>query len=683
MRIRKRIMVIKQKKARFKRENILVTCALPYVNNVPHIGNIAGSHLPGDIFSRFCKLRGHNCIYIGGSDEHGTPSVVAAQELGITPKDLCDVLYKEHKRIYDWLLIDYDNFSRTSRKIHHKTTIDFFKKIYDKGFVSKMAVNLPYCPKCERTLPDRYIGGTCPKCGYDRARGDQCEKCTTLLEPRDLLEPKCVVCGTEPEFRTFDHLFLRLDSLEPKIKKWITDQKHWRPTVKTLALGWIKEGLKARAITRDLDWGIKVPLKGFEDKVFYVWFDAPIGYISSTKEWAKRNKKNWETFWKGGSKMIHFIGKDNIPFHTVWWGGMLIANGEFNLPYSVAGLQFLNYEGDKISKSKKWGIFCENLPKSGLDPDVWRYYLAEVMPESKDSEWKWEEFKNKVNGELVGNLGNFINRTVSFISNYFGGKIPDAGKLNQKDERALKNDYDKIWELAWKTNLRDALKEIMKISSKGNKYFQENEPWKLIKTDKKRCSTVMNVCANLCKDLGVIIWPFLPGASGKLSNVFGNKIIWGELGKLLKHGTKIKSCKPLFPKLDDKQIKEIKNIVTDITPLENYFGKKGGDMVSFEEFKRIKLKIGTIKSAEPVAGADKLFKMKVDIGEEITIVSGIKDWYNEKDLVGRQIVVVTNLEPAVIKGIKSEGMLLAAEDKKGDVVLLQPDKKIEKGSKVL
>lgn len=674
--------MVKQKK-KFKKENILVTCALPYVNNIPHIGNIAGSHLPGDIFSRFCKLRGHNCIYIGGSDEHGTPSVVAAQELGITPKELTDVLYNEHKRIYDWLRINYDNFSRTSRKIHHKTTTDFFQKIYEKGLVTKMAVNLPYCPDCKRTLPDRYIKGICPKCVYESARGDQCEKCTELLEPRELLEPKCVVCGSTPEFRTFDHLFLKLDSLEPAIKKWISSQKHWRNTVRKLALGWIKDGLKPRSITRDLKWGVKVPVKGFEDKVFYVWFDAPIGYISSTKEWAKREKKDWEIFWKKDAKIVHFIGKDNIPFHTVWWGGMLIANSEFTLPYSVAGLQYLNYEGDKISKSNKWGIFCEKLPESGLDADVWRYYLTEVIPENKDSEWKWSEFKNKVNGELVGNLGNFIHRTISFIHNYFDGVVPKAVKLNKSDKAVLENDYENIWELAWKTHLRDALKEINKISAKGNKYFQDNEPWNLIKTDKKRCGTVLNVCANLCKNLGILAWPFLPEASEKLADVFGNKIDWKELEKELKDGKKIKRCRPLFPKLDDKQIKEVKDIVTSLTPLKNYFGQKERDMINIKEFKRMDLRVGTIKAVDDVTGAEKLFKITVDTGEERTLVAGIKGFYKKEELVGKQIIVVVNLEPAVIRGIKSEGMLLAAEDDKGNVILLQPEKTVNEGSKVL
>jgi methionyl-tRNA synthetase len=659
---------------KYKKEKIIVTCALPYVNNVPHIGHIAGSHLPGDIFARFCRLRGHEVAFIGGSDEHGTPSAVAAQKIGITPRELCDELYSVHKRVYEWFEISYDNFSRTSREIHHRTTQEFFKRIYENGFIVEKEIVLPYCESCGRTLPDRFVDGTCPNCGYEDARGDQCEKCTKLLSPHELKSPRCTICGKTPIFRKFKHLFLQLDKLEPKIKSWVTEQGHWRKTVSSLALGWINDGLKERCITRDLKWGVKVPLKGYEDKVLYVWFDAPIGYISGTEEW----DKNWAGAWKDQkTKIVHFIGKDNIPFHTVWWGGMLLANGDYTLPYNVAGYQFLNYQGGKISKSKGWGIFCEKLPDAGLSPDVWRFYLTELLPESKDSEWKWKEFKEKVNGELVGNLGNFINRVLSFTNNYFKGRVPKAGKLLQNDKEVLDVDYDKFWNLTWDLKLRECLKELLKVSARGNKYFQDEEPWVLIKEDKERCGIVLNTCVRLCRDICILMSPFLPESAEKLAGALGVEIRWDNLGE--DSPRTIKKLAPLFPKLDDDRINELRNKVTKPTSLNEFFKGKGvKGLVSIDEFKRLDIRIGTVKSVEPVKGTDKLYKMTVDAGKEVQIVSGIRDFYGAKDLIGMQIAVLVNLEPTSIKGVKSNGMLLAVEDDK-ELALLTVDKKVKDG----
>jgi methionyl-tRNA synthetase len=555
-----------------KTEKILVTCALPYVNNVPHIGNIAGSHLPSDIFSRLCRLAGYETVFIGGSDEHGTPAEVTAERLGISPRDLSDFYFDIHRKIYEWLDISYDNFSRTSLPLHHKTTLDFFENIYKNGHISEATLRLPYCRKCARVLPDRYVEGVCPKCEYEHARGDQCENCSALLNPEELVAPRCAICGERPEIREVKHLFLNLDTLAPELRKWIDGKKgEWTGQVVNMALGWLNEGLKPRSITRDIKWGVKVPLKGYEDKVFYVWFDAPIGYVSSTKEWAQKLGKPelWRDFWQKDAKIFHFVGKDNIPFHTIFWPGMLIARGGYSLPYRVAGLQYLNYEGDKISKSKGFGVFCENLPDAGLGSDMWRYYLTLLIPETNDTEWKWKEFQERVNNELVANLGNFVYRTLSFIHSNFDATIPQA-KLNDGDKKLLNTSRDyarDVRDLIFDIHFRDAIRKVFELSDKGNKYFQTNEPWKAIKEDRERAGTVLYVCANLCYDLAVLLSPFLPKSSdaifGQL-NVGSGKL--EDVGKeRVKAGTKIKKPAPLFPKLDDKTIEELKRKTSKVT----------------------------------------------------------------------------------------------------------------------
>ncbi len=667
------------------KQKVLITCALPYVNNVPHIGNIAGSHLPSDIFARFCRLAGYDTVFIGGSDEHGTPIEVAAQKLGISPKELSDRYYAVHKEIYDWLDISYGNFSRTSLPEHHETTRSIFLKIYETGFISEGVLKLPFCEKCSRVLPDRFVEGTCPKCGYEEARGDQCEHCSTLLNPDELKSPKCAICGSKPKFKEIKHLFLNLDKLQPKLEKWIrSNEKIWSPQVVSAALGWINEGLKPRCITRDIKWGVKVPIKGYEDKVFYVWFDAPIGYISSTKEWAKKIGKpnEWKKFWQGDAKIFHFIGKDNIPFHTIFWPGILLANGEYALPYRVAGLQYLNYEGGKISKSRAWGIFCENLAGTGLSSDLWRYYLTLLIPETDDTEWKWKEFKERVNNELVANLGNFIYRTLSFIQNNFNGEVPKAG-LYAKDKEILelgRKYAAEIKELIWDIRLRDALRKVFELSDRGNKYFQESEPWKAVKEDKEKAAAALYVCANLCYDLAILISPFLPKSAQEICEQLSAKL--GSLEDVgrerINSGTKIRNAAPLFPKLDDKTIERLKMSTSKVTQYEELFKKEA----TYEDFSKLDLRAAKILSAEQVKGSEKLLKLKIEVGgAEKQLVAGIANSYKPEELVGKTIVIINNLKPAVIGGEKSEGMLLAAED--GETVsLVTLDREVRGGSKV-
>lgn len=656
------------------------------MNNLPHIGNLVGSHLPADIFARFCRLKKWEIVFIGGSDENGTPSEITAQKLGITPKKLCDTLYEIHKKIYEWFNISYDNFSRTSRPIHHKTTQEFFLRIHKNGFISEGTLKLPFCPKCKRFLPDRYVEGTCPHCDYENARGDQCENCGNLLDPEQLINPKCSLCGTTPTFKDVKHLFIDLPKLSSRLEKWIKSNKHWKEQVTALALSWIKEGLKPRCITRDLKWGVKVPLKEYEDKVFYVWFDAPIGYISSTKEWSQKigRPKEWEKYWKDSRvKIYNFLGKDNIPFHTIFWPGMLIANGEFNLPYQVIGLQYCNYEGRKISKSKGWGVFCDRILDAGLDPDIWRYYFIHLIPETRDTEFKWKEFEHRINNELVANLGNFIYRTLSFVWHNFDCKVPDPGKLDSTDERlvnTIKKYVERIGKLLEEVRLRDALSETINLSIEGNKYFQQAQPWKL--TKKARAAIYISV--NLCRTLAILIKPYLPGSSEKLWEILNleEEQSWDDAAELkIKPGHKIKKPEILFKKLKKEDIEKVKEIVTKVTPLEKIFG--GSKMISFDEFKKVEMKVGKIVKVEEIAGAKKLLKLKVDFGNGVVkqAVAGIKGYYKPEELEGKQFVFVTNLEPKKIMNELAEVMILAAvrDDK---IVLIKPEKEIEEGANV-
>ncbi len=684
------------------KERRLITSALPYTNNVPHVGNIVGSHLPADIFARYCRLSGHDTVFIGGTDEHGTATEIAAQIHNLTPKELCDFFYKIHKEIYDWFGISYDNFSRTSKDVHHRTTQEFFKAVYKKGFISEEELDLPFCLKCERQLADRYIIGTCPYCSHGNARGDQCEKCGNLLEPAKLKNPHCAVCRTNNiEFRKSKHLFIRLDKLSTKIEKWVKSNKQLRSQVKNLALGWINEGLKPRCITRDLKWGIPVPLKGYEEKVFYVWFEAPIGYISSTREWSE---KKWKQYWTGKSKLYHFLGKDNIAFHTIFFPGMLIANGNYNLPYNVVGLQYLNYEGGKVSKSQGFGVFCENLPSAGLEPDYWRFYLSFLIPETRDTEFSWKEFQERINTELVSNLGNFINRTMTFTHSKYQGIAPKA--IFGKKEKSFLNKIAKrsknTRKLLEDVKLREALEEILMISHDSNKFFQDNEPWK----NPEKSKPIILACLNTCKTLGLLLMPYLPASSSKILKMLNaDDKDWKKLDALaIKQGMKLNKSELLFRNLEDKEIEHLKNKCSKVT---EYFVERkkeveemkkkpevpnkeeldtceACDTVPFEQFKQLDIRVGKIIKAQPHPNADKLYVLLVDLGhygEDRQVVAGLRQHYKMEELMGKNVVMVTNLQPAVIRGIESNGMLLASVNK-NKVSLLQPDKDMVLGAKV-
>jgi methionyl-tRNA synthetase len=557
---------------------VLVLCALPYTNAVPHVGNIVGSHLPADIFARYCRLKGVETLFVGGTDENGTPTEVAALELGMTPRRLTDVLYEVQRNIYSWFEISYDNFSRTSRPIHHKTTQEFFLRIFRKGVISRGKMRLPYCENDGIFLPDRYVQGTCPVCGYEFARGDQCERCSTLLDPVQLIEPRCKVDGSVPVFRDSEQLFLELGKVQERLEKWIKANKVWRKQVTSMALGWIEEGLKKRSITRDLKWGVPVPLDGYKDKVFYVWFDAPIGYLSATKEWAKvKGKPNeWKKFWLDSrTKVYNFLGKDNIPFHTIFWPGMLLAHGGINMPYDVVGLQFCNYEGDKISKSKNWGIFCENVPDVGLDPDVWRYYLIHLIPETRDTEFKWDDFVGRVNNELVANIGNFVHRTATFAWNNFQGEVA-ARKGSSADSKLMRS----VLKLATETGdlldevrLRDALTKVLAMADLGNEFFQRNQPWKLVKEDREECGRVIHSCVEVCRIIAILLQPFLPKSSDRILAMLGCPgPSWSDIRKPPRRFRLSARPEILFRKLEGAQIEAAKPLVTKSRPIKDFFG---------------------------------------------------------------------------------------------------------------
>ncbi|MEM5874355.1 MAG: methionine--tRNA ligase [Candidatus Aenigmatarchaeota archaeon] len=666
------------------KKRVLVLCALPYTNNIPHIGNIVGSHLPADIFARFCRMKGYEVLFVGGADENGSTSEIAAREINLDVKKFLDVLYSLHKKIYDWFNISYDIFSRTSKDIHHDVVKKFFLKIKENGFISEGEMILPFCDNCGIFLTDRYVYGTCPNCKYENARGDQCENCGKILDPTDLINPKCKLCGNKPIFKKEKHLFLDLDKLESKVKEWIESKKGiWREHVISYSLGWLKDGLRKRCITRDLKLGVKVPLEGYENKVFYVWFDAPIGYISFTLEAAK---ENFEKFWKDKDCLIYnFLGKDNIPFHTIFWPAMLMANGEYNLPYNVVGLNYCNYEGSKISKSKKWGIFCEKMIEENVDVDIWRYYLIHLIPENSDTEFKWKEFQDKVNGELIGNLANFVYRVLSFLKSHFNGKI-DNFKLGDKEKFIIAQiDYllKTINENLEEVNIREAFRNVFKIAEIGNKYFQENEPWNLLKTNKTKCKRVVFFSANIVRILAIALYPFLPRTAERIFeqlNLEKNFAFEERFEvKLFQHT--INEPKILFEKLDDKKIEKLKKSLTEPSNLKTFFEDE--KRISLDDFLKVKMRVGKIIKAEKVPNSKKLLNLLVDFGtEKRQVISGIGEYYKPEELIDKKFVFVVNLEKKKIMSLESEAMILAAIGKTGKISLVTVDKDIEEGSEI-
>ncbi len=652
---------------------VTVTSALPYVNGVKHLGNLIGSILPADIFHRFLDLFDVENIYICGTDDHGTAIEIGAAKEGLTPEQYVKKYYDIQRQIYEKWNFDFTHFGQTSAKENHEITQEIFEAAYDNGYVEKESLVIPYCTSCKKFLPDRYTIGTCPACQYDSAKGDQCEKCGKLLDPEELVKPRCTVCNkTTIEFRKENHLFLNFAALQPKLKEWIEGNTHWPDNTRNFALGWIKEGLRPRCITRNLKWGVKVPMKGYEHLVFYVWFDAPIGYISITKA----GVKDWKKWWTDSS-IYHFLGKDNVPFHTIFWPGTLIAaNKKYDLPHHVEGYEYLNWEGDKFSTSRGVGLFSDE----ALDlfpTDYWRFYLSSILPESKDSNFDWRDFQSRINNELIGNYGNLFYRATLFVEKNFNGVVPEA-ELGEEEHNLhwkLGKTIHKVEELVKQVKLKEALKEILALASETNKYFQDKKPWKASKEEQ---AVALYTAVNMLQPLSMLLKPFIPETAGKAIDCLGGK---QELSQdfIVEPGQKIKA-KLLFKKIEDVDIQKVRRYKTKYMKQDAVDTiEMVNDMMPFEEFAKVEMKVATITKVEDHPKADKLYVLQIDLGkEQRQLVAGLKGIYKKEELEGKQIIVVTNLEPKELRGVKSHGMLLAADDG----TILSPSKAVENGMKI-
>lgn len=667
-----------------------ITSALPYANGPVHIGHLAGVYVPADIFVRYLRSRGEDVLFVGGSDEHGVPITIRAKKEGITPQQIVDKYHSMIKKSFKDFGISFDVYSRTSSKIHAQTASDFFKHMYTKGEFVEQVSEQYYDPKAKQFLADRYIVGTCPVCGKDGAYGDQCESCGSSLSPTELKNPKSALSGETPVLKETKHWYLPLDKYEPWLKEWIVDghKDDWKTNVYGQCKSWIDQGLQPRAVTRDLDWGVPVPLEGAEGKVLYVWFDAPIGYISATKEWAETTGKNWEPYWKGDdTKLLHFIGKDNIVFHCIIFPSMLKHHGDYILPDNVPANEFLNLEGNKISTSKNWAVWLhEYLEEFPDKQDVLRYVLTANAPETKDNDFTWKDFQARNNNELVAILGNFVNRAVVLTHKYFDGKVPVRGKLNGLDKEVLEQLAlfpEKISNSLDKYRFREALSLYMDVARLGNKYLADTEPWKIIKEDKERVGTILNVALQIAGNLAILGEPFLPHTSAKLFGMLGMEALkWEKAGSddLMNEGTEIGKAELLFVKIEDKEVEEQINKL-EATKLANVEAAPQKGEISYDDFAKLDIRIGKVVSAEKMKKSKKLLKLKVDTGIDTrTILSGIAQYFEPEQMVGKQVTVLINLAPRPMMGEVSEGMILMSEDADGSLQLISPNKEVKPGS---
>lgn len=676
-----------------KYKRYLVTSALPYANGPVHIGHLAGVYIPSDIYTRYLRLKGCDVISVCGSDEHGVPITIKARKEGITPQQVVDHYHRLIKTSFERLGISFDIYSRTSSPVHAETASAFFRKLYDEGKFIERTSEQYYDPEARTFLADRYIVGTCPKCGNDRAYGDQCEKCGSTLSPDELIEPHSAVSGSVPEKRMTKHWYLPLNDYEDFLRRWILDgHKEWKTNVYGQCKSWLDGGLQPRAVSRDLDWGIPVPVEGAEGKVLYVWFDAPIGYISATKELTP----DWEKYWKlEGTKMVHFIGKDNIVFHCIVFPSMLKAHGGFILPENVPANEFLNLEGDKISTSRNWAIWLhEYLDEFPGKEDVLRYVLCANAPETKDNDFTWKDFQSRNNSELVAVLGNFVNRALVLTTKYYNGIVPAAGELTDYDRAtlaemaAVKGSLENNIETY---HFREALKDAMNIARIGNRYLADTEPWKAVKSDPKRVGTILHIALQITANTAVAIEPFMPFAAAKILRMLAvGKFGWERLGAadLVPAGHTIGKPELLFEKIEDdvirRQLDKLEAIkAANLAAEASQNVEQQKDTVSFDDFQKMDIRVAKIVAAEKVAKTKKLLKLTVDTGiDRREIVSGIADRFTLDELIGRQVLVLVNLEPREMKGILSNGMLLMAEDAAGTLRLLQPDGEVSNGATV-
>lgn len=662
----------------------LVTSALPYANGPLHLGHLAGAYLPADLFVRYRRLKGDDIVYICGSDEHGVAITMAAEKEGISPQDVVNKFHEMNKEAFEQFGISFDYYGRTSSPTHYETAKEFFKELYDKNvFVRKTEEQL-YDEQAQMFLPDRYVKGTCPNCGYEEAYGDQCENCGTSLSPTELADPVSAITGDIPITKKTEHLYLPLGTFQPKLEEWLEKHEDWKPNVLGQVKSWLDDGLSDRAMTRDLSWGVPVPVKGFEDKVLYVWFDAPIGYISATKEWAQQQgePEKWKTYWQDEeTELLHFIGKDNIVFHCIIFPILLMLEGNYVLPENVPANEFLNLEGKKLSTSRGWAVWLHEY-LDDFEPDLLRYVLGTILPETKDSDFSWTDFQNKVNSELADILGNFVYRTTSFTSNYFEGKVPPLKKPSEKDQEALRQievQKKKIAENYEKFRLREAIAETMNLARVGNKYFTEMEPWRTRKEDKEICGNTLHVCLQITAALSLVFEPVIPHKMKVLRKQLGIKkdYSWDEInGRLLNAGDTIEKGEILFEKIEDETVEEQRNKLKEKSKAAEMNGdyEPLKDQIEFGDFTKIDIRAGKVIKAEAIEKADKLLKLTVDLGfEQRTIVSGVAEHFSPEELAGQRVCVVANLAPKALMGVESNGMILMAEEEDGSLKFIESD----------
>lgn len=674
--------------SKFKRN--LITTALPYANGPVHIGHLAGVYVPADIYVRYLREKGEEVAFIGGSDEHGVPITIKAQKEGVTPQDIVDRYHHIIKKSFEEFGISFDIYSRTSSKTHHELSSAFFKKLYDQGeFIEKTSQQF-YDEQSGQFLADRYIIGTCPHCGNDHAYGDQCEACGTSLNATDLINPVSAITGNTPQLKDTKHWYLPLDKYEDWLKKWILeDHKEWKSNVYGQCKSWLDSGLNPRAVTRDLDWGVPVPIEGAEGKVLYVWFDAPIGYISATKDLTP----DWEKYWKDEeTRMIHFIGKDNIVFHCIIFPAMLKAEGSYILPDNVPANEFLNLEGDKISTSRNWAVWLHEYLEDFKDKqDVLRYVLTANAPETKDNDFTWKDFQTRNNSELVAIYGNFVNRTLVLTHKYYNGIVPARGILTDYDKEILAEIPEivkRVEKNIEEFHFREALKEAMNLARLGNKYLADTEPWKLIKTDEERVKTIMNICLQITANLTALTGPFMPFSAEKLRGFLNIEPIgWSKMGAdILSAGHQINEAGLLFEKIEDETIqKQVDKLLATkkANELANVQAAPAKPNITFDDFTKMDIRVGKIVTAEKVAKTKKLMKLTIDTGIDTrTVVSGIAEYYTPEEVIGRQVSILVNLEPKPLKGIESQGMILMAEDADGKLSFVAPEQEIKPGAEI-
>ncbi|MFN1833848.1 methionine--tRNA ligase [Balneola sp. MJW-20] len=665
-------------------QKILVTSALPYANGPIHLGHLAGAYLTADFYVRYKRLTGADVAFICGSDEHGVAITIAAEKAGKKPQDIVDRFHKMNKEVFEEFGISFDYYGRTSSDTHRETSQEFFKKLYEQGFFKKKVEKQLYDPKKDMFLPDRYVKGTCPNCGFEEAYGDQCENCGTSLSPTELKNPVSALSGEVPELKETTHWYMPLGEVQPKLEEWVDTWDGWKANVTGQVRSWLNDGLSDRAATRDLSWGVPVPVEGGEGKVLYVWFDAPIGYISATKEWAKASGEvdKWKDFWQDqNTELYHFIGKDNIVFHCIMFPILLMEHGDYVLPKNVPANEFLNLEGKKLSTSRGWAVWLHEYLED-FKPDLLRYALGSTLPETKDADFSWKEFQSRVNNELADVLGNFVFRALSFTDKYAESKVPELiepSDLDRKTLQLIEGQKDKITDSLERFRFKEALSETMELARIGNRYFTETEPWKSRKDDPVSCGNTLNVSLQICAALSMLLEPFIPDSAAEIRSQLSlsDEFSWSNIkAGILPKDHNISTGKILFEKIEDEEIE------AQLEKLENRAAENEDavdlpelrDNIEFNDFMKLDLRAGKILTAEKIEKSNKLLKFTVDIGvEKRTIVSGIAKFYKPDELIGKQVCVVANLAPKKLMGVESKGMILMAENPEGDLRFVETD----------